>query len=77
MKTVPFLAALACGSLAMGLAFGFLGTAYLDRPVAGLVLSALIPLAVWPPVHYVLRPQRREPTRSHAGEYGEAFGVNG
>jgi uncharacterized membrane protein YdjX (TVP38/TMEM64 family) len=55
MRTVPFLAALACGSFAMGFAFGFLGVHYLDRPVAGLILSALIPLAVWPPVHYVLR----------------------
>jgi len=54
-----FLAALACGSLAMGFAFGFLGIHYLDRPVAGLIVSALIPLAVWPPVHYYMT---RRPT---------------
>jgi uncharacterized membrane protein YdjX (TVP38/TMEM64 family) len=54
MRFPPFIAALACGSFAMGFAFGFLGTAYLDRPAAGLILSALIPLAVWPPVHYFM-----------------------
>jgi uncharacterized membrane protein YdjX (TVP38/TMEM64 family) len=51
MRLGPFLAALACGSLAMGFAFGFLGQAYLDRPVAGLVISALIPLIIWPFLH--------------------------
>jgi uncharacterized membrane protein YdjX (TVP38/TMEM64 family) len=54
-RPAPFLAALACGSLAMGFAFSFMGTAYLDRPVAGLVISALIPLAVWPIAHALLR----------------------
>ena len=55
MRLGPFLAALACGSFAIGFAFGFLGVHYLDRPAAGLIVSALIPLAVWPPVHYFLR----------------------
>lgn len=55
MRILPFLAALACGSFAMGLAFGFLGGHYLDRPAAGLIVSALIPLAVWPLAHYFLR----------------------
>jgi uncharacterized membrane protein YdjX (TVP38/TMEM64 family) len=55
MPLGPFLAALSCGSLAMGFAFGWLGRAYLDQPVAGLLLSALIPLAVWPVVHWQLR----------------------
>jgi uncharacterized membrane protein YdjX (TVP38/TMEM64 family) len=55
MRFGPFLAALGCGSLAMGFAFGFLGMAYLDRPVVGLVVSALIPLAVWPFIHTYLR----------------------
>jgi uncharacterized membrane protein YdjX (TVP38/TMEM64 family) len=55
MNTGPFLAALACGSMAMGLAFGFLGMAYLDRPVIGLVVSALIPLVVWPIIHTLMR----------------------
>ena len=55
MRPRPFLAALACGSFAMGFAFGFLGMSYLDNPTTGLVLSAAIPLAVWPPVHYLMR----------------------
>ncbi len=61
MRAGPFLAALACGSLAMGFAFGFLGVAYLDRPVAGLVISALIPLAIWPPIHAFLRRPSERP----------------
>jgi uncharacterized membrane protein YdjX (TVP38/TMEM64 family) len=55
MKLMPFLAALACGSLAMGFAFAFVGQRYLDRPVIGLAVSALIPLAIWPVVHRFLR----------------------
>jgi uncharacterized membrane protein YdjX (TVP38/TMEM64 family) len=59
MKFVPFFAALACGSFAMGFAFGWLGVVYSDRPVVGLLVSALIPLAVWPIVHaFVRRPDR-------------------
>jgi len=61
MSAGRFLAALACGSMAMGLAFGVLGIAYLDRPVVGLVVSALIPLAVWPIIHTLLRRPRVEP----------------
>lgn len=57
MRLVPFLAALSCGSFAMGFAFGFLGVYYVDRPVAGLLISALVPLGVWPVVHYCLRQQ--------------------
>ena len=59
MRTSRFLAALAVGSLAMGFAFGFLGEHYLDRPAAGLIVSALIPLAVWPPVHYWMNRKPR------------------
>jgi uncharacterized membrane protein YdjX (TVP38/TMEM64 family) len=60
-----FLAALACGSLAMGFAFSFMGMAYLDRPVAGLVISALIPLAVWPIAHaFLKRPRTLHASRS-------------
>jgi uncharacterized membrane protein YdjX (TVP38/TMEM64 family) len=55
MRFGPFLVALTCGSLAMGFAFAFLGQAYLDRPVLGLALSAVIPLAVWPLLHVWLR----------------------
>ena len=62
MRNGPFLAALAVGSLAMGFAFGFLGEHYLDRPVAGLIISALIPLAVWSPVHYLMTRPSRTPT---------------
>ncbi len=57
MRRGPFLAALACGSFAMGFAFGFLGMSYLDRPASGLIISAAIPLLVWPPAHYFLRRQ--------------------
>jgi uncharacterized membrane protein YdjX (TVP38/TMEM64 family) len=63
-----FLAALACGSLAMGFALGFLGQHYHDRPIVGLIVSALIPIAVWPPVHYYMtrRPSNppADPARS-------------
>jgi uncharacterized membrane protein YdjX (TVP38/TMEM64 family) len=55
MRPTHFLAALAVGSLAMGFAFGFLGVHYAEQPTAGLVISAAIPLAVWPPVHAILR----------------------
>jgi len=61
MRFAPFLAALACGSFAMGFAFGWLGVYYSDRPVIGLLISAIIPLAVWPIVHaFVRRPEQSE-----------------
>jgi uncharacterized membrane protein YdjX (TVP38/TMEM64 family) len=72
MKLGPFLAALACGSLAMGFAFAFVGQSYLDRPVVGLLVSALVPLAIWPVVHHFLR--RRpviEAVRAPDGNDGE------
>jgi uncharacterized membrane protein YdjX (TVP38/TMEM64 family) len=69
MSAGPFLAALACGSMAMGFAFSFLGVAYLDRPVAGLVISALIPLAVWPIMHRMVRREPEpEPVLATVGE---------
>ncbi|MFM1801966.1 MAG: hypothetical protein RJA81_1318 [Planctomycetota bacterium] len=55
MRAGPFVASLACGSFAMGFAFGILGQAYLENPTAGLLVSAAVPLAVWPPVHYLMR----------------------
>ena len=55
MRFWPLFLALACGSFPMGFTFALLGEAYLDRPLTGLVVSALIPLAVWPPIHYLLR----------------------
>lgn len=58
MRFAPFLAALACGSFAMGFAFAFLGAAYLERPALGLIISALIPLAIWPLLHFALRSHR-------------------
>ncbi|MGL4461636.1 MAG: TVP38/TMEM64 family protein [Planctomycetia bacterium] len=61
MNLGPFVAALACGSLAMGFAFSFLGRAYLDQPVVGLVVSAVIPLAVWPVVNVWLRRRPADP----------------
>lgn len=60
MRLRPFLAALACGSFAMGFAFSWLGVAYRDQPVVGIVLSALIPLAVWPFVHALVRRPKIE-----------------
>jgi hypothetical protein len=59
MRVGPFLAALAVGSLAVGFAFAFLGIHYLDRPAAGIIVSALIPLVVWPPAHYFLNRRDR------------------
>lgn len=63
MRAGPFLAALACGSLAMGFVFAFLGMTYLDRPVVGLVVSALIPIAVWPLIAWWMKktPPAPEP----------------
>ncbi len=59
MRPGPFLAALSVGSLAVGFAFASLGTAYLDRPAVGLLISAAIPIVVWPPLHLMLRDPRR------------------
>ena len=67
MRLDRFLPALAVGSLAMGFAFGFLGEHYLDRPAAGLIVSALIPLAVWPPVHYFMNRRSGPPVPPEAG----------
>lgn len=55
MRFGPFLAALACGSFAMGFAFAWLGVAYRGQPLVGLVLSAAIPLAVWPLANRLVR----------------------
>jgi uncharacterized membrane protein YdjX (TVP38/TMEM64 family) len=61
MRFWPVFLALACGSFPMGFTFALLGQAYLDRPVTGMVISAMIPLVVWPPVHYLVR---RRPARA-------------
>lgn len=68
MRFGPFLAALACGSLAMGFAFAFVGVAYRDAPVLGLVLSAAIPVAVWPLVYALLRRPKPETALAPAEE---------
>lgn len=68
MHTGRFLAALACGSMAMGLAFAFMGVAYADRPIVGLVVSALVPVAVWPVIHLALRDKKKEPEESFVEE---------
>ena len=61
MRAARFSAALACGSFAMGLAFAALGTAYADRPLVGLIISAAIPLAAWPFVHRLLKHKSPQP----------------
>jgi uncharacterized membrane protein YdjX (TVP38/TMEM64 family) len=59
MNFARFFTALAVGSFSMGFAFSFLGSAYNERPTMGILISAIIPLALWPIVHRWLR----EPTR--------------
>jgi len=56
-----FMAALTVGSLAMGFSFALLGMAYVDRPVVGIVISAMIPVAVWPIVHAFFRKREQLP----------------
>jgi uncharacterized membrane protein YdjX (TVP38/TMEM64 family) len=69
MRFWPIFLALACGSFPMGFTFAVLGQAYLDRPVTGLVISALIPFVVWPPVQYLLRkkPAKEPPPAADLG----------
>lgn len=50
-----FLAALACGGLPMSFLFAYLGRTFEQQPLAGLIVSGLIPLLLWPPIQYVLR----------------------
>lgn len=60
MRFVPFLAALVCGSFAMGFGFALLGAASIERPVLGLVISAIIPVALWPFLHAMLRAPKSD-----------------
>lgn len=62
MPAGRFIAALAVGSLAMGFSFAWLGVAYADRPVVGVVISAMIPVAVWPLVHWYFRRRDQQMT---------------
>lgn len=55
MPILPYLTALSLGSFAMGFAFAFLGSAYNEQPTMGILISAIIPLALWPIVHRWLR----------------------
>ena len=48
MKAGRFLAALACGSFPLGFTFATLGHYGADRPTLAIVVSAVIPLALWP-----------------------------
>ncbi len=50
-----FLAALVCGGLPMSFLFAWLGRSFEQQPLAGLVVSGLIPLLLWPPIQYLLR----------------------
>jgi len=72
MHAGRFAAALACGSFAMGMAFSALGTAYADRPVVGLALSALVPLAAWPLVHHFLKSDAQTTPAHETIERGKA-----
>jgi uncharacterized membrane protein YdjX (TVP38/TMEM64 family) len=70
MRFAPFLAALACGSLAMGFGFGFVGRAYVDNPTIGLIVSALVPLALWPIIYTFLRRPKQEAALA-AADWGQ------
>lgn len=48
MDARRFFLALMCGSLPMGFAFAALGAWGSDRPLTAVVVSALLPLALWP-----------------------------
>jgi uncharacterized membrane protein YdjX (TVP38/TMEM64 family) len=50
-----FVAALVCGGLPMSFLFAWLGRSFEQQPLAGLVVSGLIPLLLWPPIQYFLR----------------------
>lgn len=54
-----FEAALACGGLPMGLAAAAIGHFGADRPWLALAASALLPLALWPLAHRLIRQAER------------------
>lgn len=56
-----FLVAVALGSFAMGFAFSSLGSAYTDQPTTGILLSAVVPIALWPLVHRSLKDSGPSP----------------
>jgi uncharacterized membrane protein YdjX (TVP38/TMEM64 family) len=59
MPAGRFTLALAIGSVAMGFVFAAFGSAYSDRPVLGIVLSAMVPLVAWPIVQLWVRRKSR------------------
>lgn len=60
MPIGPFMLALTIGSMSMGFAFSGLGSAYADRPLVGMLVSAVIPLLLWP-LLYMFTRKREEP----------------
>lgn len=54
MPVLPFLTALACGSLPMAFTFAAIGSEGVERPVLAIALSALLPLVLWPLAHWLL-----------------------
>jgi uncharacterized membrane protein YdjX (TVP38/TMEM64 family) len=59
MPAGRFTLALGIGSVAMGFVFAAFGSAYADRPVLGILLSALVPLAAWPVVQLWVKRKPR------------------
>jgi uncharacterized membrane protein YdjX (TVP38/TMEM64 family) len=62
MAIVPFLVSVSVGSFAMGFVFAALGSAYNEQPTVGILISALIPLVLWPVVHRWLREPSEQPS---------------
>jgi uncharacterized membrane protein YdjX (TVP38/TMEM64 family) len=59
MPAPRFFAALACGSLPLGLTFAAIGAAGVEHPALALLLSALLPPLLWLPVQLWLRARER------------------
>jgi uncharacterized membrane protein YdjX (TVP38/TMEM64 family) len=55
MRFRVFVAALVCGGVPMSFLFAWLGRSFEAQPLVGLVVSGLVPLLLWPPIHYLLR----------------------
>lgn len=53
---------LAIGSVPLGIGFAWLGYVYRDEPLQAGLISATIPLLVWPVVWLIMRRQPRPPT---------------
>ena len=55
MPAATFHLALACGALPLGLAFGYIGSMGIERPMLTLVLSAVAPVFLWLGTQMILR----------------------